>query len=57
MTYAIVLLDRFDCQAVDHLPGLWVPFQPLSLPGILIPEMSWNPGMLDFLLEDYGTIA
>jgi len=33
-------------KAVDYLPGLRVPFQPLSLPGMLLPEMSWNPGVI-----------
>ncbi|KAG0706753.1 cytochrome P450 [Suillus ampliporus] len=33
-------------KAVDHLPGLRVPFQPLSLLGIIVPERSWNPGVI-----------
>ncbi|KAG2154041.1 cytochrome P450 [Suillus clintonianus] len=33
-------------KAVDYLPGLWVPFQPLSLLGVLAPEKSWNPGVI-----------
>jgi hypothetical protein len=41
---------------VDYLPGLRVPFQPLSLPGTAVPEMSWNPGMLYLLLEDNGVL-
>ncbi|OJA13617.1 hypothetical protein AZE42_03962 [Rhizopogon vesiculosus] len=44
-------------KAVDYLPGLWVPFQPLGLPGVILPETSWNPGTLNLLLEDYSTIA
>ncbi|KAG1835085.1 cytochrome P450 [Suillus variegatus] len=33
-------------KAVDYLPGLWVPFQPLSFLGVLVPERSWNPGVI-----------
>lgn len=33
-------------KAVNYLPGLWVPFEPLSLLGVLAPETSWNPGVI-----------
>jgi len=30
---------------VGYLPGMVVPFQPYSLPGVLIPTCWWNPGL------------
>ncbi|KJA21393.1 hypothetical protein HYPSUDRAFT_42029 [Hypholoma sublateritium FD-334 SS-4] len=37
---------RRGLQAVNHLPGLRVPFHPtLSLPGVVFPTTWWNPGI------------
>ncbi|KAG1739195.1 cytochrome P450 [Suillus paluster] len=33
-------------KAVNYLPGLRVPFEPLSLLGVIVPETSWNPGFI-----------
>ena len=33
-------------KAVNALPGLIVPFQPFSIPGVMFPESSWNPGLI-----------
>ncbi|KAH7926118.1 cytochrome P450 [Leucogyrophana mollusca] len=48
---ALVTLSRaaklvVGLKAVNFLPGIIIPFQPLSLPGVLFPESSWNPGLL-----------
>ncbi|KAF9467919.1 cytochrome P450 [Collybia nuda] len=32
-------------QAVNHMPGYRVPFQPLDLPGVILPTTWWNPGL------------
>lgn len=47
---AILVASRFfkfmnGLTAVNHLPGMRVPFQPLALPGVLIPTSWWNPGI------------
>ncbi|KAG6812865.1 hypothetical protein H0H92_015793 [Tricholoma furcatifolium] len=31
--------------AVNSLPGMRIPFQPLAAPGALIPTSWWNPGL------------
>ncbi|OJA12216.1 hypothetical protein AZE42_12986 [Rhizopogon vesiculosus] len=55
-TVSKVLQFVSGLKAVDYLPGLRVPFQPFSLPGVVVPEMSWNPSMLYLLLEDNGIL-
>ncbi|OJA14732.1 hypothetical protein AZE42_13619 [Rhizopogon vesiculosus] len=45
-TVSKVLKFVSGLKAVDYLPGLRVPFQPLGLPSIILPDMSWNPGVL-----------
>ncbi|KAF8882453.1 cytochrome P450 [Infundibulicybe gibba] len=47
----IFLLSRIGkfmsgLRAVSYIPGLRIPFQPLALPGALIPTSWWNPGLL-----------
>ncbi|RDB29811.1 hypothetical protein Hypma_014185 [Hypsizygus marmoreus] len=32
-------------RTVNHLPGLRVPFQPLDVPGAMLPTTWWNPGL------------
>ena len=32
-------------QAVNYIPGMRVPFQPLDVPGALLPTTWWNPGV------------
>ncbi|KAH7913523.1 cytochrome P450 [Hygrophoropsis aurantiaca] len=41
---ALKLIDGL--KAVNFLPGLRIPFQPLSLLGVILPESTWNPGLL-----------
>ncbi|GLB42781.1 putative cytochrome P450 [Lyophyllum shimeji] len=31
--------------AVNHLPRMRVPFQPLAAPGAVLPTTRWNPGL------------
>lgn len=31
--------------AVNNLPGMRVPFQPLAAPGVILPTSWWNPGL------------
>ncbi|GLB42270.1 putative cytochrome P450 [Lyophyllum shimeji] len=31
--------------ALNHLPGMRVPFQPLAAPGAILPTTRWNPGL------------
>ncbi|KAF9243485.1 cytochrome P450 [Melanogaster broomeanus] len=33
-------------KAVGSLPGLRIPAEPLSIPGAILPETLWNPGLL-----------
>ncbi|KAH7911852.1 cytochrome P450 [Hygrophoropsis aurantiaca] len=33
-------------KAVNFLPGIRIPFQPLSVMGLILPESPWNPGLL-----------
>ncbi|KAH7920397.1 cytochrome P450 [Leucogyrophana mollusca] len=49
--FSVVVVSRVvkfikGLKAVSFLPGRRVPFQPLSLPGVLFPETTWNPGLL-----------
>ncbi|KAI0064321.1 cytochrome P450 [Artomyces pyxidatus] len=30
---------------VAGVPGIYIPFQPISLPGVVIPTCWWNPGL------------
>lgn len=36
---------KHGLDAVNHLPGPWIPFQPLDFPGSILPTTWWNPGL------------
>jgi len=41
-----VLAYRSKLAQVQHLPGPRYAFGPVSVPGLLLPTTSWNPGVL-----------